>query len=698
MSEAEVVANAWKEWGLQALVLLSFTFQVALLVLAEFRRCVDSGALRALVWSAYTLADATAIYVLGHMSVISRSPEHELMAFWAPFLLLHLGGQDNITAYAIEDNLLWLRHLQTLAVQVAAATYVMYESSILGQRSLLRPATVLVFVVGVIKYGERVWALKRAGTSPGGSNYRSVERHQVKHMFSYEVVTDAAGRVLDTEALLLIAHQLLEVPKDLFLDGAVSTEGLGTDLTKENVYKVAEMQLSLMHDLFYTKAGVMHTWHGLCIRIISLVATSTALLLLFQVLGGGHKGNYSALDVAVTYVLLVGAVVLEITSVSRVMLSSGTCAVLAGRNKAWHLLLARVILSLRRLIHAADWRRRCSWSRSMGQHNMLRLCACSTASRSSKMARWMGVEDLWNLLAYSWSVPVSSSIEQLIVKQLLDRSWRWSPDLIIVAQAWELMKKWELDQELAWTVEETILVWHIATDLYLRWYKGEEVTGGEDDAERRRRADLAEAVEALSNYMLFLLASRPYMLPPSTDRNAYVQTCYALLPPGKGDTTRQLALPALEYRSAEVLASSLLRIGNAFITGSPEISFQTSTAVTDRYDSSMAIIGARLGAKLIGEDGLAGSATGAMLELTAQVWIEILFYIACRCSAYSHAKQLSNGSELITVVALLVRYITSGEIHHKGGVVIESPAMSDPAHSLDRSEHSSDNVSEGNMP
>ncbi|KAJ1269939.1 hypothetical protein BS78_06G016500 [Paspalum vaginatum] len=37
--------------------------------------------------------DATAIYVLGHLSVITQqSPEHELMALWAPFLLLHLGG------------------------------------------------------------------------------------------------------------------------------------------------------------------------------------------------------------------------------------------------------------------------------------------------------------------------------------------------------------------------------------------------------------------------------------------------------------------------------------------------------------------------------------------------------------------------------------------------------------------------------
>ena len=162
MQGVELLSNAWRQWGLQALVMLSFALQVTLHVLAEFRRRVDSGVLRFFVWSAYMLADATAIYVLGHLSVTSRSPEHELLALWAPFLLLHLGGQDNITAYALEDNKLWLRHLQTFVAQVAAAAYIIYGSSIIvGEHwSLLLMVTILVFFVGLVKYGERVWALR----------------------------------------------------------------------------------------------------------------------------------------------------------------------------------------------------------------------------------------------------------------------------------------------------------------------------------------------------------------------------------------------------------------------------------------------------------------------------------------------------------------------------------------------------------
>lgn len=197
----------WKEWGIQMLVLLSLALQVILLVTAEIRRRKDSGVVRVVVWSAYLLADTTAIYALGHMSVTSRSPEHELVAFWAPFLLLHLGDQDNITAYFIEDNRLWLRHLQSFVVQVLEAIYVLYESAIFsgGRQTMLGKATILMFVVGVVKYGERVWAQKCASSSNlSGKNYLSFGRLNIRNdaeLFSFSET--------------FRAHQLLNIPKHL---------------------------------------------------------------------------------------------------------------------------------------------------------------------------------------------------------------------------------------------------------------------------------------------------------------------------------------------------------------------------------------------------------------------------------------------------------------------------------------------------
>jgi len=351
MAGAEVVMEAWKEWGLQALVLLSLTVQVALLILAELRRHIDSGVLMAFVWSAYMLADATAIYVLGHLSVTSRSPEHELLALWAPFLLLHLGGQDNITAYALEDNKLWLRHLQTFIAQVAAAAYIIYGSSIIvGKRwSLLLLVTILVFFVGLVKYGERVWALRCAGSSPTG-NYRGRRgggEGSDGHISECPLMVPESlkRRRLDPEAFLLKAHLLLDCAKDVF-KGPLSPIALygtatpaGSELDGEDVYKMVEMQVSLVYDLFYTKAEVTHTWYGLCIRLLSCLAVGVAFLLFnILLLCDGHhrklKGgySYSRVDVIVTYVLFVGAVVLETASLVRAMFSSWTCALLLKRS------------------------------------------------------------------------------------------------------------------------------------------------------------------------------------------------------------------------------------------------------------------------------------------------------------------------------------------------------------------------------
>ena len=131
------LVHQWNKSGIQILVLVSFSFQVFLLAFGGSRRRSSSPFVRLTTWMGYLLADSTAIYALGHLSVASGSSEHQLVPFWAPFLLLHLGGPDNITAYAIEDNRLWQRHLQVLTVQVLGAAYVIYKYMDNGSTLLL---------------------------------------------------------------------------------------------------------------------------------------------------------------------------------------------------------------------------------------------------------------------------------------------------------------------------------------------------------------------------------------------------------------------------------------------------------------------------------------------------------------------------------------------------------------------------------
>jgi hypothetical protein len=104
----------WIQWAVQILVLTSFSLQVFLFLAGGTRRRGTSTVLRVLLWLAYLTADTVATYTLGHLAITSSLHLHQLVVFWEPFLLLHLGGQDTVTAYALEDNRLWL---QTLIVQ-----------------------------------------------------------------------------------------------------------------------------------------------------------------------------------------------------------------------------------------------------------------------------------------------------------------------------------------------------------------------------------------------------------------------------------------------------------------------------------------------------------------------------------------------------------------------------------------------------
>ncbi|KAF7006378.1 hypothetical protein CFC21_021427 [Triticum aestivum] len=637
----------WKEWGIQVLVLLSLALQVILLVTAEIRRRKDSGVLRVVVWSAYLMADMTAIYTLGHMLVTSRLPEHELVAFWAPFLLLHLGGQDNITAYSIEDNRLWLRHLQSFVVQVLAAIYVLYESSIFtgGRQSMLGQATILMFVVGVVKYGERVWALKSASSSAlSGKNYNSFGRLHFVNPYTTRSWSPAP----------FLAHDLLSVPKHL-LKGPLPLVAFDMKAccSWEDMYNIAENQLSLMYDVFYSKAELIHTWYGHCIRLTSLAATATALRLLF--LGLSDKDGYNRVDVAATYVLLAGAVVLEITSLLRAMCSSWSLQQMITLARG-HTVVSRRLVYLfypaflcghlvRFALPRLGIQIRC-WSGTMGQHNWIYMCSHCKDSRSSKIARWMGREDWWNTLVYtSSSVSVSADFRLLLKEQLrgsvgVDEE---NAEHIQNSRGRAALKKKGLydDELLAWSVDteldQSILVWHIATHVYLSWYK----------AEHGCLPHHAKVTEELSNYMMFLLAARPYMLPDNASRQKYIELCNKVINDLK-----------LKYSSAEDLIMLVRNHGDALGAGRAQPSGNADTIEENAdiiIENETFDRASQLSTKLITME----TPDTGMLKLINQVWVEMLSYAGYRCRPDSHARQLSNGGEITTIVVLLVEYLKS---------------------------------------
>lgn len=147
------------------MVIISFCLQSILMVIGNSRKQSRKNWVRIILWLAYLWADTIATASLGVLSSnqgesegVFVDPHNVITVFWAPFLLLHLGGPDTITAYSLEDNELWLRHLLMLLVQVGGAIYV-FLTAWTSTNSLYIIA-IPKFFAGIIKYGERTWVLR----------------------------------------------------------------------------------------------------------------------------------------------------------------------------------------------------------------------------------------------------------------------------------------------------------------------------------------------------------------------------------------------------------------------------------------------------------------------------------------------------------------------------------------------------------
>ncbi|CAO2146945.1 unnamed protein product [Urochloa humidicola] len=158
----------WEEWQLRVLVMGSLLSQYFLFVAAALRKRRTPSWFRFLTWLAYIGSDALAIFALA--TLFNRHKKQEwvsthrasLEALWAPILLLHLGGQDGITAHSIEDNQMWKRHVLTAMSQITVAIYVFLKTWSGGDGRLLFGATILIFIPGILMCLEKPWALKKA--------------------------------------------------------------------------------------------------------------------------------------------------------------------------------------------------------------------------------------------------------------------------------------------------------------------------------------------------------------------------------------------------------------------------------------------------------------------------------------------------------------------------------------------------------
>lgn len=378
--------------------------------------------------------------------------------------------------------------------------YVLYKY-VAGSWTLVIAAA-LIFVSGVLKYGERVWALKSSSLdnmskfldSRKLSEAKRGERPQGGHQ----------GENFDTERVLQGAHDLLPICMALFVDykfwpSAFQSKAMELFYKKGQMFELVEMQLSLMYDFLYTKAAVVFTWYGCFIRAISSVASITTFFLFQSSIG---KNDFSRVDAIVTYILISGAVVLEMTALFKAMGSTWTCALLHARG--WHRHHS-IVVSVRQRVKAAERNRR--WSGSIG-HPELHY----SSHGGGGCVQSLGCKDLWKKLHHSLPV-ISDGTKRLMLEEVrrMVEACEGKEDIMRSYSGQCALNPWrgffkDSTLHIGIDFDDKILTWYFATEIFLSWSSPREECVEEQDY-------VVEAIRAVSNYMIFLLAERPYMLP-----------------------------------------------------------------------------------------------------------------------------------------------------------------------------------------
>jgi hypothetical protein len=142
MSDIWSAVQWWDEWQLRILVLGSLGFQWFLVLVVPLRNYTVQRWIRACIWLVCICADVLAIYALvtllyrqaagrwingldDYYSWAQQGRSLTLEALWAPLLLVHLGGREELTANNMEDTALWVRHA---AVLVTVTVYAFFNS------------------------------------------------------------------------------------------------------------------------------------------------------------------------------------------------------------------------------------------------------------------------------------------------------------------------------------------------------------------------------------------------------------------------------------------------------------------------------------------------------------------------------------------------------------------------------------------
>ncbi|KAK1578600.1 hypothetical protein Q3G72_031534 [Acer saccharum] len=521
---------------IQNLVLISLSLQIILIVFGSRRKINNSHSwtgklLNAIVWFTYIYADQWATLALSVMArseadcgQVSSKATVSLQAFWAPFLLLHLGGPDTITAYSLEDNELWLRHFLGMIVEVGVAFYVLLR---FWSSNVLMLLSIPVFITGIVKYAERTWVLWSSSSEQFKDSLGSFsDPDPCNDLFDYEqgnnpnlvMKEDIDGEDHNlVEAYYSYKRLLFLFANQIIDENRYHSYDIIKRKSAEDAFKLVAIELGLIYDVLYTKAAIVYSRIGISLHCICFVS-SVSTLVIFSIIIDMH--SYSLIDITITYLLLAGAVLLESYAFMVLFSSDWTRLWLIKFKVAKHRQISEPLVDkfwkFSSCLHSCSTSKK-RWSESMGQYNLMN----SVCKERHQYLTWRNVDIGLQERIFLYLQKIADELHQ----QEVD-SFRQRRDERLSKKGECALNHYGFGHLLVGNeFDQRIIIWHIVTDIC---YKDEA-----------NKLDYnCKISKWLSDYMLYLLLFRPSMLPKGIGEIRYDHTYVDVegadkLPPSK---------------------------------------------------------------------------------------------------------------------------------------------------------------------
>ena len=554
-------------------VILTTLLVAFLTVFGSWRRRSHSLMLKYSIWASYLLSTYLINYTMGLMK--STEIRHELFAIWATFLIMFLGSADCISAYSLEDSehrkryslelflqyfwLGWLIVVHSHRLKFMIPLYLLYFLSLRrtgGRAEALELASKSYGLVRHTKlvadfmevesniegdeadptcmrgYKYLVKGERKAKVTVKAPHYHMQFETEDDHkVITIDMIWQCKGRLLSSTGdpdgrlkdicLSYALYRLLcrrfakysfsessQLKTWKFVrDGLLSKEG-----DHERAFRVIEMELGFLYDLFYTKYPVLFA-KGLplfrnfeLIIIINIGCWVVASILTdYQ----RRKGPASLAALLVTGVVLVAILFMEIVQFFVVNLSDWAkvqwlCYYV--KKPLWHNKCIEMIIRVichRKLLKP--------WDRKLGQYSLLE----SFSHNPSILLynRWTSpyIGKPRNGLKRSAHVTLPMEVQKAIIHSLKNNEQR-------LTNGEASLQRNGVDNELSWACElptqtHVIMVWHIATSLCeLKYLSSQVIVTGEQVSQQRESEDFTVATK-LSKYCAYLVAFAPRLLP-----------------------------------------------------------------------------------------------------------------------------------------------------------------------------------------